>query len=456
MANNEQYESQWRASAHEAVPYTNDYPECFLVLPELIDGAIAQGNATKVTISIELQDSSGILRVIDNGMGAKNIQRLLGWASKKTHNVHHRYGHGSKKCLTKWNKNYKAKWYIRYRNCDLRKTSSSLFTYKGPFEGLDREFEEDPIDDVTLKPSGLEWCIEFDKETLQNRNEPKEIFNAIKEILRTRYSKKYFDKIEFNIIVSINDFCIKENSKENKWITFQEYIEEEVKNGNTTQIKQIDQDFNGITLSFTKYKIVNDTNLRKEFPTYGERSMKCSRVHIALNGRTIEHMPYHKLLDKKNHNSLNGIIGFVNFIGDDSKDFDKMPTPCTTKVSFYENCPKFKQFQDHFIELDKDLLPIIPPIPPPRPPTPPPVPKPKLNYVYLIEKHDSNTDDTIYKFGKTTRDIIDRMREHCRTSKVLLVMEVDDCNSMEKNILKKFIHKKKTSQSIASIISRII
>jgi hypothetical protein len=47
---NEQYISQWRASAHEAVPYTNDFPECFLVLPELIDGAIAQGNASKISV----------------------------------------------------------------------------------------------------------------------------------------------------------------------------------------------------------------------------------------------------------------------------------------------------------------------------------------------------------------------------------------------------------------------
>jgi hypothetical protein len=391
-----------------------------------------------------LLENTGILRVIDNGKGAPNIQRILSWASKKTHNVHHRYGHGSKKCLTKWNKNYKAKWYIRYRNCDQRKTSSSLFMYKGPFEGMDKEFEEDPIDDIILMPSGLEWCIEFDKETLQNYTDPKDIFNAIKEILRTRYSKKYFDKIEFNIIVSMNDFCIKESSKENKWKTFQEYIDDEVKNNNTLKIKTVEQDFNGITLSFIKYKIINDTSLRKDFPTYGEKSMKCSRVHIALNGRTIEHMPYHKLLDKKNHNSLNGIIGFVNFVGDDIKDFDKMPTPCTTKVSFYENCPKFKQFQDIFIELDKE---IVQPQPQP-PPSPPPAPRPKLNYVYLIEKYDSNTDETIYKFGKTTRDIIDRMREHCKTSKVLLVMEVDDCNNMEKNILKKLRQDNKITSMI--------
>jgi len=46
------YNAMWRASAHEAVPYTNDFPECFLVLPELIDGAIAQGDASIVKINL--------------------------------------------------------------------------------------------------------------------------------------------------------------------------------------------------------------------------------------------------------------------------------------------------------------------------------------------------------------------------------------------------------------------
>ena len=29
----------WRASANEAMPYTEDYPEALLVLPEFIDGS---------------------------------------------------------------------------------------------------------------------------------------------------------------------------------------------------------------------------------------------------------------------------------------------------------------------------------------------------------------------------------------------------------------------------------
>ena len=60
----------------------------------------------------------------------------------------------------------------------------------------------------------------------------------------------------------------------------------------------------------------------------------------------------------------------------------------------------------------------------------------KSNYVYLIEKYDVNNNNFVYKFGKTNRPIQDRMKEHCLTSKVLLILEVDDCSLVENNILK--------------------
>jgi hypothetical protein len=58
------------------------------------------------------------------------------------------------------------------------------------------------------------------------------------------------------------------------------------------------------------------------------------------------------------------------------------------------------------------------------------------NYIYLIEKYDINNNNFIYKFGKTNRPIIERMKEHCLTSKILLILNVDDCNIIESNILK--------------------
>jgi hypothetical protein len=464
----EQYSGQWRSSAYEAVPYTKDYPECFLVLPELLDGAVAQGNATKVTIEIELHELTGVLKVIDNGKGittTTNLLRLLNWASKKSLNTHHRYGHGSKKCLTKWNKDYHSKWHVRYRTSGKREDSfSSLFTYKGPFEGPEKEWEEDEDDTVSLMPSGLEWSIEFNREILQSICKPLEILNTIKEIIRSIYSRKYFDKTEFIIKISENDTIIKESSRENKWTTLQECVENEVINGNCMKIKSIVEDFNGVQLTYTKYHLTiegrKQFSLKKDFPTYGNKNMNSTRIHISINGRTIEHLPYWECLGKSSaHNSLNGIIGFVNFEGTDVKDYEKMPTPSTTKVSFYENCDIYKAFLKRFSIIDNDTEPL---------PNPPVVYQnsskklstgsdledfndneetevslkkelPKSSYhhfIYLIEQHDVNKNKTVYKFGKTTRNFINRLSEHGKTSKVLLVMEVEDCHSNEKTILR--------------------
>lgn len=58
------------------------------------------------------------------------------------------------------------------------------------------------------------------------------------------------------------------------------------------------------------------------------------------------------------------------------------------------------------------------------------------NYIYLIEKFDVNNNHFIYKFGKTNRPIMERIKEHCLSSKILLILNVDDCNIIENNILK--------------------
>jgi len=63
---------------------------------------------------------------------------------------------------------------------------------------------------------------------LQPLIKPQEIFSAIKEIIRTRYSKKYFDKIDFNLNITLNDLCIKESSKEHKWKTLLFFLKKKI------------------------------------------------------------------------------------------------------------------------------------------------------------------------------------------------------------------------------------
>ena len=157
----EDYRALWRSSAYDAVPYTDDFPEAVLVLPELTDGAIGQGNATRVEIRVALDASGkGALSVTDNGGGIRNERRLLQWAATRATSNIHRNGHGVKKCLSKWAPDYDAaSWRIRWRiaNRNVQSTFS-------PFRGYapDVVIDDEGLDATSLAPSGCEVLVEFD------------------------------------------------------------------------------------------------------------------------------------------------------------------------------------------------------------------------------------------------------------------------------------------------------
>ena len=67
----------------------------------------------------------------------------------------------------------------------------------------------------------------------------------------------------------------------------------------------------------------------------------------------------------------------------------------------------------------------------------------KFDYIYLIEKFDVNNKEYIYKFGKSKRECSKRLKEHGKEGKVLLIIDVDNCDISEKhilNILKKTVN----------------
>jgi hypothetical protein len=76
----------------------------------------------------------------------------------------------------------------------------------------------------------------------------------------------------------------------------------------------------------------------------------------------------------------------VNFVPDDPSKFELMPSPCTTKVSFYENDEAFKIFKGSYLEIQKEPLIPVPlptsrsstPSPEPPPPAPEPIPTPPV------------------------------------------------------------------------------
>ena len=134
-ARREEFKGLWRASANEAVPYTDDFPEALLVTPELLDGSTNQGNATEIFISyVWIEGTTKVkLTIRDNGKGIQNERRLLTWAAAASTDLTHQNGHGLKKALTKYHQDFDtAEWSIRYR-----RKNKNLQVITAPFLGPD-------------------------------------------------------------------------------------------------------------------------------------------------------------------------------------------------------------------------------------------------------------------------------------------------------------------------------
>ena len=347
----EEYHALWRSSAHEAVPYTEDFPQALLVLPELSDGSIGQGKATKIIFRISLNGEDSKLSIIDDGVGIRNERRLLQWAAAKATSNIHRNGHGTKKCLTKWEPNYeKARWTIRWRL-----PGKNLQTTEGPFRGYSPDFvvDDEGKDTETLMPSGCEISIGFSAISVLGdlANNPKALNTAIKEIIQTRYSEYTLANTEFILDISHSSkpkglIC---SSKKEKWHSFKTCVINSIKNGVMKKLHETRSDIEGGYYTIEIYYITvggkEAFELKKEFPKYGFRNMRSSRAHISLDGRMIEAVPIYKLMgDESNHNDYNGYKVFVDFVPNTKDDFTRLPVPCTTKVSLYENDPIYKAF----------------------------------------------------------------------------------------------------------------
>jgi hypothetical protein len=290
--------------------------------------------------------------------------------------------------MTKWEKDYEtANWWIFYR-----KRNRDLIRIQGPFLGTDTQHTEVEGDgkDTMLMPSGTQWGMEFDISILGAFGEISTLAQALKEIIQTRYSEEIIQRTEFVINVEDNAQEVNLNSKTSGWHSFQWRVDAEVASGNMRLVRNKVVKIHGGSWTYKAYRITVDGRqpykLKQMFPTYGEKNMKCSRVHISVSGRMIEAIPVAKLHGRENHNHFNGWIEFVNFVPDEPSKFELMPSPCTTKVSFYENDEIFKIFKGSYLEIQKEpLIPTLPtsrsstpspepPEPAPEPPAPAPLP----------------------------------------------------------------------------------
>lgn len=389
MTGTDEYAGLWRGSAMEKVPYTDDFPEALLVLPELYDGAIGQGKATEITTSfVEREGGIWVLIVQDNGSGIRNISRLLRWAAPTSLDNYHRNGHGLKKALTKFAPDYAtANWTIRWRN-----PGWCLNTACAPFIGIDTpiDTDEDNRDTTTLMPSGTRIEIEFDLGILGSSfSTPPALLAGVKEIIQTRFSEKILRRTRFRVTVKPLTASV-QTLESSEWHSFHWWIQRGVENGTIERICETEpHESEGAPWLLSWYRITEkgSTNydLKREFPTYGAKNQRTQRVAIALQDRTIEYAPYYKFVGRSvSHNNDNGNIVIVEF---PSPDLARKPEPSTTKVTMYEHGEIYKAFAcDLLTRLTRSIplpptptpdvpsntggLPIVPPIVPDDPPRP--------------------------------------------------------------------------------------
>jgi hypothetical protein len=353
----DEYKGLWRLSAKESVLYNDDFPEPILVLPELWDGAIGQGKATRVITTFKhCEDGMWVGIVEDNGSGITNERRLKSWAASKSVDNIHRNGHGSKKALTKFMPEYEtADFTLEWRGT----RNPNLQRMNAPFLGDDTPIKDDEGDDTTtLMPHGTRWTFKFDPAVLKlntadgvksrNFREFPSLMSALTEVLLSRYDEVTLSRVEFQFqLESLTGRPFTWSSRGAHSLRW--HVDAAVALGHAEKLIHHELPIEGGTRIFDHYRITvpgkNKYPLKDEFPFYGQKNMRSSRVHTALAGRMIEAIPYHRVFGREApHNDFNGLIGFVNFVPTTTTDFEKMPQPAATKVSFWPSDPRFEAF----------------------------------------------------------------------------------------------------------------
>lgn len=343
------YKGLWRSSAMEKTPYTDDFPEALLVLPEFFDGAIHHGRTKEIFVTfLQNTESEWTLLVRDSGEGIRSESRLLSWAASSSVTTAHRNGHGHKKALTKFAPDYDtAYWRIRWR-----RSGDSLWTLSGPYCGISTSKIEDAQNATTLMPSGTETEVKFASSLLGRYSDPVLLRKALEEIITTRYDESVLRRVKFTITTHMSEGrteTVDSHAAGAEWHSFRYYVEKGVRDGYIRSLYESappDHHKSGnAPWTLAIYKITakgsNAYELKKKFPTYGMKNIRSQRAHIALGDRIIEATPVYPFLGRQiGHNDNNGLIVFVTFTG----NLTSQPQPSTTKVSMYANDEIYKQF----------------------------------------------------------------------------------------------------------------
>ena len=328
----------------------NEFLPCIEVFPELLDGSINQGNATKIDITYNWKDDGTIdCAIKDNGKGTDNERRLLTWASSNSVDSTHRNGNGLKFALTKFipDQAKDGSWQIL-----SRKKNRDRVLYMSPFRGPDTTIIDETEDSKErfdtleqLLPSGFLINVSFSQDIFKDYS-PEQIFKFLKEKICSTYSEEILRRVTIDLECVQGQNIFKETSNSDDpskmWHSF-EYECANDKDVAKMYVKEMPE--KAITMSeyFIKPDGHQSYNLKKKFPIFGRKNEECQNILISQNGRMISAIKISKVLGKEPHGAGNGRIIFVNFKFD-PKDFDKFPRPASIKNAFWEGCPLYNAF----------------------------------------------------------------------------------------------------------------
>ena len=203
IMNSESYESHWRASANDAIPYPKDFTEWLTMIIELLNGG---KKPTEVSLKLVFRGTKINFKYRDNGLGCsvhEANKRLLRWASVASVDGKSMYGRGTKTFLAKSGDYSTLKFAIRSR----AKGSRDINMWSGPFKGTDTNCEVVDIEDFPVH--GFEVEVDVDIQKVGPYNTPAKVFDALKEIICARKIQRVLSSVKYSVETYDNDTLVK-------------------------------------------------------------------------------------------------------------------------------------------------------------------------------------------------------------------------------------------------------
>lgn len=365
---NEDIHGQWRANASEKVVYTEDFPAAMLCATEFSDNSLAKGKATKITITFDITNpEAGIFTHTDNGVGIEHIAdltRFLKFGSTHSSDTFHQYAWGRFRAMTAFMPEYEiAMWSATFKLCKNPNVLNQISQPWSTPENMQRSIIEIPVTESN-REVGFEMMMMFNMSIFGAElaqiytADPQKLFDMMKKRIAMKYPECVFEKTEFILNVKKGDRVITQSSRTHNWKTLEQKLQDLTISSPASCRKVFDEVLNwkSIKARVIQYHLSRDNlELKREFPTFGERCIPGQRVHAYVQNRLIESRSKPKMDKRDAHNTQNGEIVFIHAYSADAGSFADLPTPSTTKVSIKDDCPNLPGIYQMFLDRKKQI-----------------------------------------------------------------------------------------------------